>query len=168
MGGNINITDDYLGTAGFREILADLPEVKVAFNAVGGDGVNTLSQCLGSGATIVTYGGMSKRPVRFSPEMMAYKHISNVGFWISKWNERSSSTEKTTMMDNIFQAVREKKLTFFFEMHDFDDFQHALEKSLQPFQLRKTLLLMDYPDRLAEHDARDESDHEVFENAVAY
>lgn len=67
------------------------------------------------------------------------------------------------MLIELSNMVRENKLTFFYEMHDFDDFEHALKKSQEAFRMRKVLLNFDYPDRLKEHDKKKEEEYEVFE-----
>jgi hypothetical protein len=59
--------------------------------------------------------------------------------------------------------IREKQLTLFYEMHDFDDFSYAMDQALEPFRLRKLILYMDYPDRFKEHDAIDQERYEMFE-----
>lgn len=67
------------------------------------------------------------------------------------------------MVEDIAEMVREKQLTFFYEMHDFDDFSHALKTAMEPFRMRKLILYMDFPDRLKEHDALEPECYEKFE-----
>ena len=54
----------------------------------------------------------------------------------------------------------------FYAEHDFDDFGYALEQAREPMALRKVVLRMDAPDRMAEHDARDAKEYQVFETDV--
>lgn len=68
------------------------------------------------------------------------------------------------ILRNLFVA---KKLSLLFEMHDLDDFAYALEKSQEPFRLRKVVLNLDFPDRMKLHDAKPESDYGIFETTVA-
>lgn len=166
LGGDINIPDNYLHTADFLELIADLPPIKLALNCVGGEVATDMARVVGNGATMVTYGGMSKQPISIPNDLIAYKNLSMKGFWISQWFESHSVAERKAMYDEITAMIQNKKLSFFFEMHDFDDFAHALKKSQEPFRLRKVVLNLDYPDRLKEHDARPASDYEVFEAPV--
>eukprot|EP01035_Chromulina_nebulosa_P034256 gene34256-45945_t len=46
LGGTVNVTDEYLHTAGFQEIAAELPPVKLALNCVGGDSAADLARLL--------------------------------------------------------------------------------------------------------------------------
>ena len=66
------------------------------------------------------------------------------------------------MLHDIIAMIREKKLTFFFKVHDFDDFEYALKSAVEPFQFRKIILNLDYPDRFKEHDERDEKEYDLF------
>ena len=67
------------------------------------------------------------------------------------------------MLDAITDMILTDQLSFFYEMHDFDDFDHALRSSMEPFRLRKTILNMDYPDRFQEHDEKTEEDYWHFQ-----
>jgi hypothetical protein len=62
--------------------------------------------------------------------------------------------------------VRTGHLTMFYEEHDLDDFDYALDQARESHSLRKVVLRMDFPDRLEEHDARDGKEYEVFETDV--
>lgn len=163
LGGDINITDEYLNSSNFHEMLADLPPCKLAFNGAGGDVVTNMCRAMAPGGTVVTYGGMSRQPLTIPSDLMVYKQLKLKGFWMSKWIEQHSVEERTTMLDDISQMIMKKNLSFFFEMHDLDDFNYALGKSLEPFHFRKVVLNLDYPDRLAEHDKKTADDYEMFE-----
>lgn len=169
LGGDINIPDTYVNTHEFREILADLPPIKLGFNCIGGDVVTNMARVMGTGSTLVTYGGMSKRPITVSYETLAYKQMNLKGFWISAWNDANINTSKRSeMLSDISDMIKNQDLKLFFDLHDFDDFDHAIQVSMEPFRLRKTVLNMDYPDRFKEHDARmaDEKQSKFFKSPV--
>lgn len=166
LGGDVNVTDEFLNTASFNEMLKDLPPCKLALNCVGGPSATNLARALGAGGTMVTYGGMSKKPVTIPYDLLAYKQLKLRGFWMSEWNNTHSAAEKAAMIEDIAQMIRQKKLSFFFRLHDLDDFDFALKKATEPFQFRKVVLNLDFPDRLREHDARDPADYEMFQAPV--
>lgn len=166
LGGDINVPDTFVNSHEFRSILADIPPVSLGLNCVGGDLVAHMARSMGEGATIVTYGGMSKRPVILPFDLVAYKRIQLKGFWVSQWYKTHSRQERITMLEDIASLMRSQQLTSFYEMHDLDDFSHALSAHLEPFKLRKVVLNLHPPDRLQEHDARPETDYEVFETTV--
>ena len=163
LGGNINITDTYLNSFAFKEILADLPPVKLAFNCVGGEAATDLARTLATGGTMVTYGGMSKRPLKIPFDLITYKQLNLKGFWMADWNATHSVEEKQPMLDHVTDLIRANKLSFFFEMHDFDDFHYAFEQNSEPYRLRKLVLNLDYPDRFEEHDKKTKDDYWHFE-----
>ena len=82
---------------------------------------------------------------------------------MSKWIETHTVEERSAMLEDIIDTIKNKKLMYFFKMHDLDDFKYALSKSLEPFHFRKVVLNLDYPDRLAEHDKKTAKDYEMFE-----
>lgn len=166
LGGDINIPDTYLNTAKFNEILADLPPIKLALNCIGGEVVTNMARVLAPGATMVTYGGMSKQPIVLPFELLAYKQLQLKGFWISQWYATHSVQERSDMMHDIVGQIRRKQLSFFFRMHDIDDFNYALQQAQEPFQSRKIMLTLNPPDRMAEHDARHPSDYQIFDAPV--
>jgi hypothetical protein len=50
-------------------------------------------------------------------------------------------------MFSLPQMIKDRKLSYHYELHDFDDFDYALKRSLEPYRLRKVVLNMDCPDR---------------------
>jgi trans-2-enoyl-CoA reductase len=166
LGGDINIPDTYLNTEGLREILKDLPPCKLAFNCVGGEESTNLVRSLATGATVVTYGGMSKKPFIVPLDLLTQRQISLKGFWMAKWNQEHTKEERSSMINEIADLIRNQHLTFFYEEHDFDDFDYALKQATEPFHFRKVVLNMDYPDRMAEHDKLSPDMYDVFKAPV--
>jgi trans-2-enoyl-CoA reductase len=162
LGGDINIRDDWLNSANCREMIAELPPIKLALNCVGGEVATDMARVLGHGGTMVTYGSMSKKPLVVPHDLLTTKALSLRGFWMADWYKKHSAAERTAMINEIATMIRNDKLSFLFSLHDFDDFDYALKTALEPFNFRKIVLNMDYPDRLAEHDARPKEDYNVF------
>lgn len=50
-------------------------------------------------------------------------------------------------------------------MHDMDDFSYALQKCQEPFRFRKVVLNLDFPDRMAEHDALSDDAYDTLPSA---
>jgi len=109
---------------------------------------------------------MSKSAVTIPADVLAYKQLKLHGFWMASWNAAHSVAERVTMINDIADLIRTNKLSFFFELHDFDDFDYALKTHLEPHKFRKVVLNMDYPDRFKEHDAKSDSDYFVFDTST--
>ena len=166
LGGDVNITDAYLNTADFNEIISELPPCKLALNCVGGEVATNMARVLAPGGTMVTYGGMSKQPVSIPFELLAYKQLKLRGFWMAQWAATHSVADQVSMVAEIAELIRARKLSFFFRMHDLDDFPYALQKAQEPFSFRKVVLNLNYPDRMKEHDERDPEDYKIFDVRV--
>lgn len=83
-------------------------EVKVGLNCVGGKPATALAKFLSPGATMVTYGAMSKQPVILPASLLIFKEISFNGFWVSKWSDRHPDQKKQTVED-VLKLTREGK-----------------------------------------------------------
>jgi len=68
-------------------------------------------------ATLVTYGGMSKKPVQIPTSVLIFKDIRLTGFWLSRWMEEHSAKEKTEMFDAIWDLIKNKGLTVWTERY---------------------------------------------------
>ena len=166
LGGDLNVTDTYVNTPEFNQILRDMGGSKLAFNCVGGEIVTEMARSLDPGCTIVTYGGMSKRPMNIPYDLVTSKQIHLAGFWVTEWYKTNTRLARAVMIADIASMIRSDQLSLFLELHDFDDFQHALAISQQPFSLRKVVLNMSHPDRLEEHDGKRTSDYDVFDTTT--
>jgi hypothetical protein len=109
---------------------------------------------------------MSRRSLTLPLDLITSKQLKIKGFWIATSDEARGIEEKQKMCDDIVNMIRRKQLSFFYAVHDFDDFHYALEKSMEPYQLRKIVLNLDHPDRLQEHDALDEKEYDRFDTTV--
>lgn len=163
-GGDINIQEDWLNSHQCKEMLKELPPIKLGLNCVGGDVVTDMCRVMGNGGTIVSYGGMSKKPIVVPDDVLTYKNLTMRGFWMAEWYRTHSVEEKREMIDEIIDLIRTDKMTFQYVLHDFDDFEHALRTATEPYNFRKTVLNMNFPDRMVEHDSRPESDYEIFQS----
>lgn len=167
LGGDINVTEEYVNSHGLNQIMAELPACRLVLNGVGGDVVTHMSRALAPQGIIVTYEGKPTLPVVVPPEFLTGdKKLTMQNFSMSAWHAGKPAIERSVMFAEIAHMIRSKKLTLFHELHDFDDFNYALEKSLEPFALRKVLLNMDFPDRLQEHDSLPKERYQVFETST--
>jgi mitochondrial enoyl-[acyl-carrier protein] reductase / trans-2-enoyl-CoA reductase len=115
--------DDWVGTAaGLIGLGADLvskpeevrtdardsglPSPKLALNCVGGDIATTMAKMLAPGGTLVTYGGMSRKPVTVPTPVLIFRDVRVRGFWISGLSEESADTsKKRELLDRLSHLV---------------------------------------------------------------
>jgi trans-2-enoyl-CoA reductase len=66
---------------------------KLGLNAVGGASALQIANALCAGAPLVTYGAMSRQPLKIPNGLLIFKNISFQGFWLRRWKESASFTE---------------------------------------------------------------------------
>ena len=82
---------------------------------------------------MVTYGGMSKRPVTVPTSAFIFKELSLRGFWLQKWLSTEKAVESRRMIDKLLGLVHEGKLKYNMELAPFSDFNTSLDKALGKF-----------------------------------
>ncbi len=138
-GGYIVCGDKYLRTAQFRDLIKDLPQPKLALNCTGGETVTEMSRLLAPGGTLVTYGGMARRPVTVPTSALLFKDIKLRGFWLTAWNEQNPD-KRAQSLEHLISLVAEEKLRLWVERHSLTSLNLALARSEEPFKDRKVLL----------------------------
>ncbi|KAL6566669.1 hypothetical protein OROMI_015073 [Orobanche minor] len=73
LGADEVFTQNQLEVKNLKSLLADIPEPTLGFNCVGGSAASLVLKCLKHGGTMVTYGGMSKKPITVSTSSLIFK-----------------------------------------------------------------------------------------------
>lgn len=113
-----------------KDLLGDLKDAKLGLNCVGGNAATAVMKLLRENATMVTYGGMAKKPITVSTSAMIFKGIQLKGFWLQKWMSLHSPADLARMTDYLLGLVHEGKLAYLMEKVPFSEFNTALEKAL--------------------------------------
>ncbi|CAN4119020.1 unnamed protein product [Withania somnifera] len=135
-------TESQLEVKNVRGLLGDIPEPVLGFNCVGGNAASVILKFLKQGGTMVTYGGMSKKPITVSTSSFIFKELTLKGFWLQRWMSSDKAEERQSMIDYLLGLSRDRKLKYELEVAPFDDFHTALEKAMgkrgsQPKQVLK-------------------------------
>ncbi|CAO2153588.1 unnamed protein product [Urochloa humidicola] len=130
LGADEVFTESQLDMKNVKSLLGALPEPALGFNCVGGNSASLLLKFLRQRGTMVTYGGMSKRPVTAPTSYFIFKDISLRGFWLQKWINSDKAEDCRTMIDYLLDLVHEGKLKYEMESIPFGEFSLALEKAL--------------------------------------
>ena len=62
---------------------ADMLRPRLGLNCVGGSASTAVAKSLAPGDTIVTYGGMSMKPLTIPTSLLIFKDLTCKGFWLS-------------------------------------------------------------------------------------
>ena len=83
-GATIVVDEDYARTPAFGKLLADLPPPRLGLNSVGGPAFTSVARALGRGASLVTYGGVARQPLRLSSALLTAKGLTLKGFSLAE------------------------------------------------------------------------------------
>ncbi|GAM90556.1 hypothetical protein ANO11243_086000 [Dothideomycetidae sp. 11243] len=113
LGADVVVTDEEVMEKGFSDKVKEWTnggreKVKLGLNCVGGKLVNDMAKTLTLHSHLVTYGGMSKKPVTLPTALLIFKNISFNGFWVSKWSE-DHPEEKSKTVDHVLELTRQGK-----------------------------------------------------------
>lgn len=107
--------EDITDKESFKDFLATLSQLSssnklptLAFNAVGGESASLLSKCLDQGGTMVTYGGMSMKPITVGTPQFIFRNLQFVGYWHGRWMVQNSHKAKQAMVNELVDAVLDK------------------------------------------------------------
>lgn len=142
LGADEVFTESELEVKNVKSLLGGIPEPALGFNCVGGNSASLVLKFLRRGGTMVTYGGMSKKPVTVSTSSFIFKELSLRGFWLQNWLSTDKAEEGRRMIDRLLGLVQDGKLKYKMELTPFNDFNTALDKALgklgsQPKQVIK-------------------------------
>ncbi|OWF39165.1 enoyl-[acyl-carrier-protein] reductase, mitochondrial-like [Mizuhopecten yessoensis] len=140
------VTEEFASSRGMRDFVASLPKAPVlALNCVGGRSATELTRFLGQNGVMVTYGGMSKKPVVVPTGAFIFKEIRLAGYWNTQWNTiNSKSPEKLKMYKDLCDLIRAGKfLPPESDLTSIDKFEDAVAQAMEGFRKKKIVLVMD-------------------------
>lgn len=148
LGADLVYTESQLSMKNIKSLLGDIPEPHIGFNCVGGDSASLVLKLLRQGGTMVTYGGMSKKPITISTSSFIFKDLALRGFWLQKWITGNDAIACRPMIDYLLNLVRRGELKYEMEAVPFSDFNTALDKAMgklgsEPKQLLQEISLME-------------------------
>ncbi|KAK1895944.1 Enoyl-[acyl-carrier-protein] reductase mitochondrial [Dissostichus eleginoides] len=145
IGGTHVIKEEALRRPEMRELFKSCPKPKLALNGVGGQSATELLRHLQFGGSMVTYGGMAKKPVTVPVSALIFKDVKVRGFWVTQWKRDHSSNGRAfrAMLDELCQLIRQGKLTApACTEVSLLDFNKALDAAMQPFTSAKQVFIM--------------------------
>jgi len=163
LGADLVITESDLRDPKLKDVLSScgINPPRLGLDCVGGKTATDMMRILQNGSTTVTYGGMSKQPMKVPASALIFKDIRVRGFWMSAWNkahrkqssssQTSSSSSSSTsssadpsreMIDFLCSMIRDGKLsTPKLRQVPFTEFRDALKMSTTPMITEKQVLV---------------------------
>jgi len=145
LGADIVCTDETLSNPKLMQQLIDKlggKQPTLGLNCVGGSSATDIARILRDGSSLVTYGGMSRKPVCVPTGRLIFNDIAIRGFWLSRWTETHGKEERRRMIDEIIRLIRVGEFRTFVQQRRFDQFSSALNEARQGYKEGKILLVM--------------------------
>ncbi|OIS95674.1 PREDICTED: probable trans-2-enoyl-CoA reductase, mitochondrial isoform X1 [Nicotiana attenuata] len=139
LGADIVFTESELDVKSIKSLLDDIPQPLLGLNCIGGNAATLVIKLLRQGGTMVTYGGMSKKPITISTSSFIFKDISLRGFWLQEKN--LDQAQYRCSIDYLLALARAGRLKYEMELVPFNDFHTALEKAMGKQGSRKKQVL---------------------------
>jgi trans-2-enoyl-CoA reductase len=142
LGGSIVISEEQAIThKAAADIISEYGMPSLALNGVGGKSVNTLLRYLSENGTLVTYGGMSRKPITIPTGSLIFKGYTFVGYWNSRWLKSNLRSEKHLSMiqelSNLAMSGNLKPPPFV--EYKLSDYKAVLQRALQPYSDTKMM-----------------------------
>ena len=104
-GGDVVLVDDETAVEQIKARTERSP-IRLALNAVGGDSATRVANVLANGGTVVTYGAMSRQPVKIPNGLLIFKDLRFRGFWVSRWHKAATPDERQAMFTQLFELAK--------------------------------------------------------------
>ncbi len=115
--------------------------IRVAFDAVAGESVSYLADCLETNGTIVNYGMLSGEACILRADHTIFKNISLEGFWLLKLLSRSKHSERDSLFKELFDVLKQSGAkSEVSSTYPFEQISEAIAASEADGRLGKVLL----------------------------
>lgn len=122
-----------------RSFTGDAP-VRLGLNAVGGDSAATVAKCLSPGGHLVTYGAMSRQPLKLPNGLLIFNDLTCHGFWMTRLYQQMGTEEKAAMFASLVELHHAGNLSIPVDaVFPLDRWAEALERATAPGKAGKVL-----------------------------
>ncbi|KAK3734953.1 hypothetical protein RRG08_038977 [Elysia crispata] len=145
LGADHVVTEEFCRKPEMRDLLKSLSkQPKLALNCVGGQSSSELLRHLGQGGIMVTYGGMSKKPIIAPTGALLFKEIKLFGYWNTNWNRlHQTDIARFEMLSDISNLI---KLSKFVppecELFSLSEYKKAVERATSGYKSCKVVFKM--------------------------
>ena len=114
---------------------------KLALNAVGGPSALNVANSLAAGGTMVTFGAMSKQPLKIPNGLLIFQNMKFRGFWLKRWRENATHAEQLSTYANLAAHLKTGILsTPVHKIFPLGDVVEAVAEASQEMRAGKVLL----------------------------
>lgn len=124
------------------KIWSSASKPKLALNCVAGTNATDCMRHIAPGGVMVTYGGMSKKPLTVPVGAHIFNDIRFHAFWMTRWrNQNKDSPALRQMMEELTSHFKNGKIKAPNVIAvSMNDYKSALEKAMKPFVEGKVIM----------------------------
>eukprot|EP00960_Hanusia_phi_P029853 748218-Hanusia_phi.AAC.1 len=143
LGVDIVVNENVINSWNMREMLSNLPPVKLGLDCIGGDSGRKVARVVGKGGTFVSYGNVDASGfyASYKPFMIpTEKDLKIKQFLLSDWLAKSSQDEKKKMIDELAAMVKDSNLHLLIERKPFESHRLALRLGWEMMRDRRLVM----------------------------
>jgi len=107
-------------------------QITLALDGVGDTSSMNLMNCLSESGVLVSYGGMSRKPMVVPPGSLIFKKQTIRGFWLLYWYRSAKADEITAMFDHLAPLIAAGRIsTPVAATYGFEQMREAIAKATQ-------------------------------------
>ncbi|XP_042874356.1 enoyl-[acyl-carrier-protein] reductase, mitochondrial-like [Penaeus japonicus] len=108
LGATVVVTEEELRKS---EAVKALPKPSLALNCVSGRSGTEILRQLSPQGVMITYGGMSRKPVTVPVGSLIFSDVVLKGFWMTRWNrDHFSHPKRQLMLNELFSLAKQGRL----------------------------------------------------------
>jgi NADPH:quinone reductase-like Zn-dependent oxidoreductase len=81
--------------------------IRLGIDAIAGDAVERMAQCMADDGVIVNYGLLSGKPCTIDPSHVVFRGVRLHGFWFSRWQKSASNEAIRALYLELVEMVRQ-------------------------------------------------------------
>jgi len=116
-------------------------KILLGFNSVGGDSATRVANALANGGKVITFGAMSRQPMKLPTGLLIFKDIQFLGFWLTRWYQNATEADRREMFNQLFELARAGAFkTPIDRIYPVEEIKEAVTRALQGSRGGKVLL----------------------------
>lgn len=84
----------------------DRAKILLGLNSVGGESATRVASALAQGGKMITFGAMSRQPLKLPTGLLIFKDIQALGFWMTRWYEKATEEDRRAMFAELFELAK--------------------------------------------------------------
>ncbi|MEI8235513.1 MAG: 2-enoyl thioester reductase domain-containing protein [Verrucomicrobiota bacterium] len=116
-------------------------KILLGLNSVGGESATRVANALAHGGKVITFGAMSRQPMKIPTGLLIFKDIQFLGFWMTRWYEKAPETDRRAMFAELFELAKKGAFqTPIDRVYPVAEIREAVTRALQGSRGGKVLL----------------------------